>query len=51
MLTSWSDCPPGEEAEADASWKRASKHSDNMQIQDLDMLFQKMRKQITGWWD
>lgn len=30
---------------------RLYKHSDQMAEQDLDMLFQNMRKYITGWWD
>ena len=30
---------------------RLYKHVDNLEQQDLDMLFKNMRKQVQGWWD
>ena len=30
---------------------RLYKHVDNLEKQDLDMLFDNMRKQVEGWWD
>jgi hypothetical protein len=47
LRTQWDD--PNSKVNKD--YKRCIKHSDMMQIQDLDMLFKNMRKYIQGWWD
>ena len=40
-----------EKEQEDKDRMRVYKHVDNLEKQDLDMLFKNMRKHIEGWWD
>ena len=42
---------PKDKEDENKEFKRAIKHSNAMYQQDIDMLFNNMRKYIQGWWD